>query len=110
MTRLRRVTNHLFVVALLHKLDARFLKERQAEFVGVALAINNPFDAAVYDDFGANHAGLVRAVKRRAVYGYPYFGGLNYGVLLGVDGVTDFLHGAAGDSAVAPQAFLFFDA
>jgi hypothetical protein len=66
--------NHLFFtlfeeVLFLEFLDdyAGFLKKLHGKLVGVWVFVHNPFYAAVYDDTGADGAGLMRAIKRCAV-------------------------------------------
>lgn len=80
----------------------------QAEFVGVSLVVDDAFYARIDDQSGADAAGLMRAVYRRAFQRQSEFRRLDYGVLFGVDGIAHFLTGAGSYPQVFAHTFTPF--
>ena len=66
--------------------DAGLLQEAAAVVVGVSPDIDDALDAGVDDHFGAGEAGLMRDVDHAAVGADAVEGGLDDGVLFGVEG------------------------
>lgn len=65
--------------------DAGLLQEAAAVVVGVSPDIDDALDAGVDDHFGAGEAGLMRDVDHAAVGTDAVEGGLDNGILLGME-------------------------
>src|SRR3990172_11318531 len=70
---------------VLHGLDPRFLDHLLRQGVGIAVLKDDLFHARIDDHLRADAARLVRAVERCAFYACAVFGGLDDGVLLGME-------------------------
>ena len=77
--------------------DAGLPQEAAAVVVGVMAGIDYALDAGVDDHFGAGEAGLVGDVDHAAVGADTVEGGLDNGVLLGMEGA----HAVAVDDQMA---------
>ena len=86
-----------FQAVVLLQANSRFVKQLHGKLVGIAVLVHYALYACVYYHFGAYHAGLMSAVQRGAFQHYAQPRRLNYGVLLGVDGIAKLQTGAAGN-------------
>ena len=85
--------------------DACLGKQMLGEFVGIRIFVDDARDAGIYYHLGAYRAGLVRAVKRRAVHLNAEFSRLDYGVLFGMDSIAHFVARTAGNAEFVTHTF-----
>ena len=91
-----------------NQLHARFLEYLVGEVVRIGMRVHHPGNTGIDDHFRADHAGLVCAVKRRAVDADSELSRLYDGVLFGVYGVTKLMLFAGRDIKLLAQALAFF--
>ena len=72
------------------------------------MGIDDALDPGVDEDLGADYAGLMRAVQRRAFGGYAIYSSLDDGILFGMYTSAKFVVLTAGDMELLPKASHFF--
>jgi len=74
------------------------------QFIGITFSIYNPVDAGIDDHLGADYTGHCGAIEGGAIDIDAVTGGLDNGILLGVQAAAEFVALSRGDIETFPQA------